>query len=106
MSIRLIIRCCIPLLIWIIGSYTADAQLVINEVCSSNDESYIDNNEIIIRNNFDQFNLFGSNIIKEKINLIFIFQKRLVTDNVYTSLYNEGFIKEKLNINNFIIFQK
>jgi hypothetical protein len=69
-------------------------------------ESYIDNNEIIIRNNFDQFNLFGSNIIKEKINLIFIFQKRLVTDNVYTSLYNEGFIKEKLNINNFIIFQK
>ncbi|HAW03778.1 MAG TPA: hypothetical protein DCW83_03770, partial [Saprospirales bacterium] len=44
MSIRLIIRCCIPLLIWIIGSYTADAQLVINEVCSSNDESYIDNN--------------------------------------------------------------
>ena len=44
MSIRLIIRCCIPLLISIIGSYTADAQLVINEVCSSNKESYIDSN--------------------------------------------------------------
>ena len=44
MCIRSIIRCWIPLLILIIGSYTADAQLVINEVCSSNDESYIDNN--------------------------------------------------------------
>ncbi len=27
-----------------IGCYTADAQLVINEVCSSNDEAFIDNN--------------------------------------------------------------
>ena len=32
------------MMLWIIGSYTANAQLVINEVCSSNDESYIDNN--------------------------------------------------------------
>ncbi len=44
MSHRLITRYCLLAFILLISSYNTDAQLVINEVCSSNDESYIDNN--------------------------------------------------------------
>ena len=44
MSNRSIIRYSVLTLMLIIVSYAVDAQLVINEVCSSNDESYIDSN--------------------------------------------------------------